>query len=397
MNQGRINRHVKTRHIVSGLATFMVCCIAHTSMTEVSGDTPHPNELAELGRALFFDANLSKNRTQSCASCHDPARAFTDGKDNGVAGAVSIGDDGTSLGDRNAPSVTYAFMSPKFHQDPQGHYVGGQFRDGRAANLSEQAAEPFTNPIELGFPDRAAVMARVIENPSYVSRFELVFGTSIFADTDRAFGAVVDSIKAFERTELFGAFDSKYDRYLRGEYQMTDEEAFGRILFFSPVTNCTNCHLLNTSAVTTRETFTNYRYHNIGIPRNRTVRMRNGVGMAHRDLGLLEHPEIDDPTLAGKFKVPTLRNVAVTAPYMHNGAFKDLRTAIVFYNQYTVRTTDSETNPETGEAWGAPEVAETVDFGLLQEGQPISDERASALIAFLKTLTDRRFEPLLKK
>ena len=386
-----------TLGVLMGLAVLGATCIERLTAAEVAQIDPDPKALAALGRALFFDTNLSKNRTQSCASCHDPARAFSDGKDNGVAGAVSIGDDGTSLGDRNAPTTTYAFLSPTFHQDAQGHYVGGLFHNGRAATLNDQAVEPFTNPIELGFPNRAALVARIKENPKYATMFKQLFGKSVFAATDKALAAVAESISTFERSELFATFDSKYDRYLRGEYQMTAQEALGRTLFFSPLTHCTSCHLLNTSTMTAGETFTNYRYHNIGIPPNPTVREKNSLGAAHRDLGLLEHPEIDDRSFAGKFKVPTLRNVAVTGPYMHNGVFKELRTAIMFYNQYMVRNYVSDTNPETGEPWAKPEVAESVDVDLLRQGQPIDDGRASALIAFLETLTDLRYEALLKK
>ena len=89
-------------------------------------------DLETLGRALFFDPNLSHNRRLSCGTCHNPAQAFTDLRDNGVAGAASLGDDGHSLGDRNAPTLCYALMSPIFHKNTQGHYVGGQFVRGHA-------------------------------------------------------------------------------------------------------------------------------------------------------------------------------------------------------------------------------------------------------------------------
>jgi cytochrome c peroxidase len=91
--------------------------------------------LEMLGRALFFDTNLSAARTLSCASCHDPSRGFIDSRDKGVGGAVSRGDDGRALGDRNAPSVAYAALVPPFSRDPQGQYVGGLFHDGRARYL----------------------------------------------------------------------------------------------------------------------------------------------------------------------------------------------------------------------------------------------------------------------
>jgi cytochrome c peroxidase len=125
------------------------------------------------------------------------------------------------------------------------------------------------------------------------------------------------------------------------------------------------------------------------------LKQKNERAVGHRDRGLLEHPALSDPELAGKFKVPSLRNVAITGPYMHNGIFRELRTAILFYNKYTIRTKQSQTNPETGIPWGAAEVPETIDTALLNQGQPIDDGRAKALIAFLNTLTDARYESLI--
>ena len=110
------------------------------------------------------------------------------------------------------------------------------------------------------------------------------------------------------------------------------------------------------------------------------------------DPGLAGHPLIDDAAETGKFRVPTLRNVAITAPYMHNGAFARLETAVAFYGSYTLR---HQRNPETGAPWGPPEVAETVDLDLLSDGQPLDPARIRHLTAFLKTLTDRRYEHLI--
>ena len=353
------------------------------------------DELGNLGQALFFDTNLSANRNQSCASCHHPGRAFSDSRDNGVSGAVSLGDDGKSLGDRNTPGTTYAFLVPEFHRNEENEYVGGYFLDGRAATMADQAAEPFVNPIEMALPDSDAVVNRVRENPAYVESFEELYDDSIFADPDRAFRAIVESIVAFEHTELFAPFDSKYDRYLRGEYALTVEEELGRVLFFSQLINCSSCHLLDTREFSAGEVFSNHRYHNIGVPTNRRVQEQNGFDRGHRDLGLLENPDVDDPAMAGKFRVPSLRNVAVTGPYMHNGVFQDLRTAILFYNRFMLSNRQSQTNPETGELWGEPEVAETVDLDLLREGQPLAANHVAALVAFLTALTDQRYESLL--
>lgn len=350
-------------------------------------------KLAQLGQALFFDTNLSLTRNQACGSCHEPGRAFSDGRANGVGGSVSLGDDGVSLGDRNAPSIVYANQVPEFHMNDDGEYVGGFFLDGRSATMKSQAAEPFINPIEMAMPDHKSVVGRVRENPGYLESLTSLFGADIVSDDGKAFDAIVESIVAFENTALFSPFDSKYDRYVRGEYQMTRDEELGRLLFFSQLINCHGCHLLDTREAAMDESFTNHKYHNIGVPENVSVRARNGVSTV--DPGLWGNPQVHDPVQAGKFRVPSLRNVAVTGPYMHNGVFQQLETAILFYDQYIVSSRRSETNPETGAKWGSPEVSHTIDLELLRQGQPITEERVTALVAFLRTLTDQRYEALL--
>lgn len=351
---------------------------------------------AALGEALFFDENFSLNRSQSCASCHDPDAGFADPR-RAVDGAVSLGDDGKSLGDRSAPTAAYARFAPTFHQREDGAYVGGQFWDGRAEGLAEQAGGPPLNPIEMGMPDKAAVLARLQENSDYVAAFPALFGTDVLADPDAAYDALAKAIAAFEATDTFAPFDSKYDRFLRGEDELTREEDLGRVLFFSQqFTNCNQCHQLSKSAIDPAETFTNYEYHNIGTPVNVAARQENGVGLDHVDLGLLANPAVTDLKQKGKFKVPTLRNVAVTGPYMHNGAFADLRTVVLFYNKYNSKSAKRQINPETGQTWAAPEVATTLSVDLLTHGPALEDERIDALVAFMKTLTDQRYEHLLE-
>lgn len=361
-----------------------------------AGASPLTDELARLGQALFFDTNLSANRTQSCATCHDPGKAFSDGRESEVAGAVSLGDDGESLGDRNTPGTTYAFLIPEFHRNDKGQYVGGYFLDGRAATMADQAAEPFVNPREMALPDHQSLVDRVRENSVYEVTLKKHFGDDVFDVTETAIAAITGSIVAFERSDTFAPFDSKYDRFLRGEYELTVQEELGRELFFSQIINCHNCHLLDTRELQVGEIFSNHQYHNIGIPTNYRVREKNGVDARHQDMGLFENPAVNDPAMEGKFRVPTLRNVAVTAPYMHNGVFQDLRTAILFYNKFTLSNPQSQTNPETGELWGDSEVPENIDLDLLRDGQPIAENHVELLIAFLKALTDQRYEPLLE-
>lgn len=348
--------------------------------------------LEALGEALFFDTNLSANRTQSCATCHDPAYGFADPR-----GAASIGDDGVSVGDRNAPTATYARFAPDFHQRDDGAWVGGQFWDGRSATLEDQAGGPPLNPIEMGMPDADSVVARLLENPDYVDSFDALFDPGVLNDVDTGYDAMTAAIAAYERTDLFAPFDSKYDRFLRGEVELTRDEELGRLLFFSQqFTNCNQCHQLSRSAIDPRETFSNYEYHNIGTPENTDLRGYNGVAPGTVDAGLAVAPGADATAERGKFKVPTLRNVAVTGPYMHNGVFEDLRTVVLFYNIYNTRNPDRLINPETGAPFVTGPVTDTLSVTELTHGPALDDARIDAIVAFLKTLTDARYEHLLE-
>lgn len=382
------------RHTLFGVVATLAVIAGGSA---ASAAPPAALSLVELGRALFFDVNLSAARSQSCATCHDPAHGFVDRRDNGVGSAVSRGADERALGDRNAPSAAYAALVPPFARDRLGVYAGGLFHDGRARDLVDQAGQPILNPLEMQMPDAAAVVARVRENPSYVAALSAHFGARLFDDGQAAFAAIGTAIATFERSPALLAFDARYDRALRGELKLSEDEEQGRVLFFSTLTNCTSCHLLEATPSSARETFSNYRYFNIGIPANAAVRRVNGLPHAHIDRGLRDNPLVSDDAQSGRFRVPSLRNVAVTAPYMHNGVFKDLYTAVFFYNQYLVKNAHNALNPETGRPWGPPEVAATVDHDELALGQPLDDARIALIIAFLKTLTDQRLEPLLKK
>ncbi|MCL6285524.1 c-type cytochrome [Ruegeria sp. 2012CJ41-6] len=352
--------------------------------------------LEALGEALFFDTNLSANRTMSCASCHDPMSGFADPRETDLGRAVSLGDDGHSLGDRNAPTASYAALVPGLHRTKDGVWAGGLFWDGRAATLEDQAGGPPLNPIEMGMPDKAAVVARLQENPDYVTAMQSLFDAAVFDDAEQAYAAMTSAIAAFERTEVFAPFDSKYDRFLKGEYQLTQEEELGRLLFFSQqFSNCNQCHQLKRSEIDPGEIFTNHEYHNIGVPTHAAVRARNGVPADLADAGLLANPAIDDPAQEGKFRVPTLRNVAVTGPYMHNGVFEDLRTVVLFYNKFNTKAAARQINPETGAPWRDPEVARTLSVKELTDAPALDDQRIDALVAFLKTLTDARYEYLI--
>ena len=369
---------------ILALIVFLAC------LQTISADELSKKE--SLGQALFLDKNLSKNRTQSCATCHNPSTGFTDDRDNGISKMASLGDDGKSLGDRTAPSALYAKFSPTFHYDEKKKkYIGGQFWDGRASTLEDQAGGPPLNPAEMGISNKKEFISRIKENEYYVQTFKEIFGNDIFKDENKAYDAFTSIIASFERTEQFSPFDSKYDRYLKGEYDLTVLEDLGRTLFFSNNNNsCASCHVLK-GEDKEGETFTNYEYHNIGVPINKNLRAKNGV--KDIDNGLLNNPAVSDENQKGKYKVPTLRNVAVTAPYMHNGVFSDLKTVVEFYDKFNNK--DRTINKETNLPWANAEVEETISKEELK-AKALSDRKVEALVAFMKLLTDKKYEYLLE-
>ena len=349
-----------------------------------------------LGLALFFDVNLSKNRTMSCSTCHNSSTGFADPRGNGVNSMVSLGDDKISLGNRNTPTVAYAKFFPDFQVNKgknkdKSAFIGGQFWDGRAKTLAEQAKAPPTNLGEMGMPDKASVIARIKENPQYIRQFKIIFGDNIFDNTDKAYTAMAEAIQEFEKSDFLSPFDSKYDRFLRGEYELTVLEDLGRSLFFSNANvNCSTCHKLRHEDALF-EVFSNFEYKNIGIPKNIALEKKNGV--TEKDLGLYQNPLAQTDDNKGKFKTSILRNVAVTDPYMHNGVFTNLRTVIEFYDHYN--NAKRTINPETGKKWRDPEVKDNLALDELK-GKALTDRKIDALVAFMKTLTDKRYEPLLK-
>ncbi|SFV88004.1 Cytochrome c551 peroxidase [hydrothermal vent metagenome] len=374
------------------MKTLLLPLILLLSACGTEQDTSAKKQL--LGQQLFFDPILSNNQTQSCSTCHNPGFGFIDNRDNGVGSAVSMGDNGKSLGDRNTPSAGYASFSPEFHFNKKNQeWVGGQFLDGREKDLKGQAGGPPLNPIEMNMPSKKTLVERFKNKNAYAVQFKQIYGNDIFINTEKAYAAMADSIAEFEKTKVFAPFDSKYDRYLAGKYELNDLEDLGRSLFFSNNnTNCTTCHQLKKRTDSKGETFSNYEYHNIGVPINTAVRAKNGI--SEIDHGLLNNPQIKNLKHDGKFKTPSLRNVAITAPYMHNGVFKKLSTVIEFYDKYINK--NRTINPETKQPWAIAEAPKTINFDTLKKGKKLSNKKIKALVAFLKTLTDKRYEHLLK-
>ncbi len=334
--------------------------------------------VASLGEKLFFDANLSDPPGQSCASCHLPGAGFAD-PDRELP--VSRGVHPDRFGDRNTPTAAYTLYSPAFHFDEkQGLYVGGQFWDGRAATLEEQAKGPFLNPVEMANADSAAVVEKV-RRASYAKEFDLLFGKGSLKVVKQAYDHIATAIAAFERSERFHPFTSKYDYYLAGKVELTKQEKRGLELFDAEDKgNCAACHTSQVGENGQPPLFTDFTYDNLGVPRNdenpfytQPARF-NLKGDKVIDIGLAKTTGRDVDK--GKFKVSTLRNIALTPPYMHNGKLKTLREVVVFYSTRDIRSD-----------WGKPEVAENVNTKELGNLDLANDE-IDAIVAFMQTLTD---------
>lgn len=354
----------------------------------------------QLGEKLFFDSNLSLTRNLSCSSCHNPGKGFIDARfreensTNPVDGAFSVGDDGISLGGRNAPTVMYAQFIPTFEKNGNGEYFGGFFHDGRAATLKEQAKGPFLDKTEMMMPNANSVVSRVLENPIYVDNLKEIYGENIFDDINDTYDAIAESIAQFERTEVFIPFNSKYDRSKLDSnntnfYEMTTLEKKGYELFFDKnQTNCSLCHAISLSGERkNQELFTNFKYRNTGTPRNiQAIQVRDG-NTDKIDFGLGGRKDINNSNHYGKVRVPTLRNIEITGPYMSNGVFKNLRTVLEFYD-HMIGQGGHPINPETNQTWDIPEINSTIAHNELNASQALSDDKIEALEAFLNTLTD---------
>jgi cytochrome c peroxidase len=263
----------------------MLCAVVIIAGFNTSPGSGDPPSKAQLGEKLFFDPLLSKDRSVSCASCHIPQFGLADT----IAFSKGIHHTPTK---RNTPGITNLSGRPNF------------FWDGRAASLEDQALQPIINPDEMGLPIEEAVQ-RLNDQESYRLYFQQVFNSP--ATTKN----VLQAIAAYERT--LETANSPYDRYIAGnDSALTPSAIRGRLLFIGKA-NCNNCH--------SGEDFTADRFKNIGL--------YNGTTLS--DAGRFEATK--DSSHRGFFKVPSLRNVAVTAPYMHNGMFKTLEEVIAYYNE----------------------------------------------------------------
>ena len=341
-----------------------------------SGESSTLQDKVQIGKALFNMASLSEPGGQSCASCHQPSIAFVDPRqDSPTSEGAVVG----RFGKRQAPTLAYMAFSPKFHFDAtEQDYIGGQFWDGRAADLKDQVHFPILNIAEMNNTTKTAVITKIAAS-SLANSLKQLYGSTLFDNTDRAFDAIADAIAAFEASPQFSPFTSKYDAYLKGSVTLTATEARGLALYKGKA-KCANCHPSDPGADGTPPLFTDFTYDNIGLPQNTQNRFLvmpsqiNPDGASFVDTGLMQTTKRTED--AGRMKVPTLRNVAITPPYFHNGVFKTLEQAVQFYNKRDI----------VG-AFLPPELPNTMNREELGDLK-LTDTEVAEIVAFLKTLTD---------
>jgi cytochrome c peroxidase len=324
--------------------------------------TPEDNELTPeriaLGRKLYFETALSSDGSVSCATCHDVTRSFTDLRQ--VSEGVK-----DQLGKRNAPTTMNAAL------------LHVQFLDGREPTLEAQAGQPILNPVEMGMADKEAAIAALKKKPEYGELFQKAYGREVnYADLERA-------IAAFERTLVF--LDAPFDRFLGGDEGAISEAAKAGWKLFNGKGRCMSCHPISLS----NPLGTDNRMHNIGV----SAHKQDFEKLARQALELLkEDPsaeKLDELAVGtdlselgrfmvtknygeiGAFRTSQLRNVSITPPYMHDGSLQTLWDVMDHYNK------GGEENPY-------------LDGSM--EGLALTEEEIDQVVAFLFTLTDRRFD-----
>lgn len=358
--------------------------------------------LAALGEKIFHDPSLSNPKGTACVACHQASSGYSDG--HGSNNGVALGSTSTSFGLRNPLQSAYNAGVPPFgfvlnangNLEPRG----GHFWDGRSNTLAEQALLPFLNPVEMNNPSAAAVVAGVAAAP-YSAEFERIFGPSSLTNTSQAFTQIGLAIQAYEQSRDLQRFTSKYDAVITGKATFTASEQRGMALFTNRATaNCASCHAMNPNSKNPADSpFSSFSYHATGVPRNSAIAQNRDSNFY--DLGLCG-PERSAPTtppgvapdsLCGKFRTPSLRNVALRQRYMHNGFFTNLTDVVTFY---ATRASDPQ-------RWYGPSgVPNDLPAPYLKNlankappfnrtpatGAALTPTQISDLVAFLDTLSD---------
>ena len=380
------------------------------------GERPSVDQLTALGRAMFVDPSLSASGRLSCASCHDPATAFGP---NARTPSPFADADPAHAGTRAIPSLRYARFAGRFTEhtvdDEETHGAdggptGGFTWDGRADTAREQALIPLFDAREMANADAPALARRLAAAP-YAQQFRQAFsapGRDVFADPSQVVAWAALAFEVFEQAPEFAPFDSRYDRFLAGRATLSDAETRGLAIYRDPVRgNCDTCHPSRRSSNGAAPLFTDAGFIAVAAPRRAELPpLAHVASLASRarddevDFGLCRSGRAsvaDVAEFCGRFRTPTLRNVALRPSFFHNGSGRTLRDAVAFYATRDtdparwyprgadgrVRTYDDLPQEAVGN------VDHEVPFQPLPDGRPRLDERdIDDLVAFLRTLTD---------
>jgi len=319
---------------------------------------------ARIGQKIFLDSRLSRPVGQACISCHSPTTAFADAR------PVSPGAVKGRMGKRNAPSLMYAALIPGFAYEDlftkDGTeiyaYEGGLFHDGRARDLFEQVQQPFFDRNEMNLRDRAELAAR-LRDATYATEFKHWIGRERWDNdsqlTYHAFRALVEFLKE----PMFRPFDARIDDYLAGKADALSTAELRGLEVFRGDGKCADCHFLEPTSWTP-PLLSDFGYDNLGVP-----------SRGEKDPGLGARIGAEG---LGQFRAPSLRNVELTAPYMHNGSIATLQEVMEFYNKRDLEP----------QRWGPTDYPETVnreDLGKLN----LSDQQVKDLVSLMSAFTDR--------
>jgi cytochrome c peroxidase len=361
--------------------------------------------LVALGKRIFFDERLSEPSGTSCASCHDPARAFSG--EHGSQIGVPLGSRPGHFARRSTPSVLYMRYVPAFHyfeddEAPAPEPRGGFFWDGRSDSLAELVRQPLFNPDEMNAGTPRLVAAKIARGP-YAREFRAALGPTSTSAPAAVLRGVGVALEAYLKSDEMTPSSSKYDAYVRGQATLTAQEVRGLEIFKDRRRGaCSGCHrLAETSTNPAESMFTDYGYDAVALPRNRAL--PGNQDAASFDLGLCARKDAKTPANDEKwcsnFRTPSLRNVAVRDRYGHNGGYKTLREVVAFYAQRAVAPGRIYPSGQKFDDVPAKYHANVNIYAPVynrREGAapPMTDEEIDAVVAFLGTLTDAPYVSL---
>jgi cytochrome c peroxidase len=379
------------------LTLALSACGGGGGSTTPSSTAPAASTATQLSisQALFAEKSLSASGQLSCASCHADETAHS------TASGVSLPVGGVLMNQqlsRSSPSLMYKSTTPTFSFNNAGEAIGGFDWDGRVNTLADQSAGPLLASAEMA-NGNINILALKVRALSYFKDFASVFNVPANATDQQVYDILRTAFETYQRQDPdYLLFNSKFDRFLDGTANLSASEERGRQLFNNPNKgNCASCHSSQIGPGQQRPLFTNFRYAALGVPRNNTSTANQNATFF--DMGLCGPVRTDltaRTDLCGQFKIPTLRNIAITAPYFHNSAIDTLTNAVRFYatrdsnpalwyptvNGVVVKFNDLPTN-----------LRANVPVNRAPFNSNLSAQEIDDIVAFLLTLTDDRTAP----